>query len=154
MSFKYSKFQKYAINWLTFFSVLCFVNSILVIKFGFLGDFGAILIFTLPFAHMGLIIVPLFVYRGYAYITGNYLSKDEQYIKSNHPDIWKKIHPRNDYTFTFLGGSRFIKGRYDDGSDDQLNQIKFNCKVKTNLMCWPFLLILVVWLFNLLLIFL
>ena len=153
MIFKYSKIQKYAIKWLIFFSALCFANSILVIKFGFLGDIGALLIFILPFAHVGLIVVPTMVYGWHRWITDNYIGNDEQYIKDNYPFIWKKLRPWGDNSISSLGSIRFIKSRYDDGTDDRLNRIKFDYKVNGNLMCWPFLLTLVVWLFNLLLIF-
>ena len=151
--FKYSKCQKYAIKWLTFFSILCFVNSILVIKFGFFGDIGGLSIFILPFAHLSLIVVPFIFYSWYRLFRDKYIGSDEQYIKDNYPVIWKKLRPRGDYTFNSFASIRFIKGKYDDGTDDRLNHIKFKNKVNGNLMCWPFLLTVVVWLFNILLIF-
>lgn len=152
MSFKYSKYQKYVIKWLIFFSVLCFVNSILVIQFGFFGYIGALLIFILPFAHLGLIVVYSMIYGFYRLIKGNYIGKDEQYIKTNYPEIWKKLRPMGDYSHNTFATIRFIKGRYNNGTDDRLNKIKFKYKVNSNLACWPFLLTLVIWLFNILLI--
>ena len=152
MSFKYSKIQKNAIIWLTFFSVLCFVNSILVIKFGLFGDIGALLIFILPFAHLGLIAVFFIVYAWYRLIRKKDIGSYEQYIKDNYLVIWKKLHPRGDYSINTFATIRFIKGRYDDETDKRLNRIKFDYKVNGNLICWPFLLTAVVWLFNILLI--
>jgi len=152
MRFKYSKFQKHAIKWLTFFSVLCFVNSILVIKFGFLDDNSCFFAFILPFAHTGLIVVSLMVYSAYRWSTDSFIGKDEQYIKCNYPIIWKKLRPWGDCSGNGFATMRFIKGKYDDGTDDKLNHIKFNYKVNMNLTCWTFFLTAVVWFFNLLLI--
>lgn len=152
MSFKYSKFQKYAIKWLIFFSALCFINSILVIEFGFFDDDGYFLAFILPFIHLGLITISFIAYSLYKLIRGRWLGGNERYIKCNYPVIWKKLHPWGDCSrnsFTFL---RFIKDRYDDGTDDRLNQIKFEYKVGSNLICWPFVLTAGIWFSNLFLI--
>ncbi|UCE98651.1 MAG: hypothetical protein JSV82_05525 [Planctomycetota bacterium] len=42
----------------------------------------------------------------------------------------------------------FIRGRFDDGSDRKLNQIKLSIKYLPWLMLWAFLLSPVVWIFN------
>lgn len=156
---EYSKFQKYAIKWLAFFSIFCFVNSIVVIKFHFLDNVGYFLAFILPFAHCAVIFVTYILYNWYGCFMAFFrndahylIGKDEQYIKSYHPIIWKKLHPWGDYSHNSFTFSRFIKGNYDDGTDDKLSQIKFKYKVNTNLMLWPFFLVLVIWFFNLLLI--
>jgi len=152
MTFEYSQFQKYAIRWLTVFSMLCGANSVLVIVFGIWNFDGYFLAFILPFAHLFVVVVFYMVFGFYQLLTGRWIGDDEQYIKSNHPIIWKKLHPWGDNSRNDFTTIRFIKSRYDDGTDERLNQIKFRYKVNSNLMCWPFLLTLVIWISNLLLI--
>jgi len=152
MRFKYSKFQKLAIKWLTFFLTLCFVNSILAIKFDFLDDYSYSFAFILPFAHTALIIVSVMVYAGYRWAKDNFIGKNEQYIKCYYPVIWKKLRPGGDFSYNIYAATRFLKGEYDDGTDDKLNHIKLNYKVNKNLIYWAFFLTVVVWLFNFLLV--
>jgi hypothetical protein len=92
------------------------------------------------------------VFGFYKIFTGRWFDDDEQYIKSNHPVAWKKLHPWGDTSYCGFTYFRFIKGKYDDGTDERLNRIKFKRKVNSNLMFWPFLLTLVIWISNLLLI--
>ena len=152
MAFEYSQFQKYAIRWLTAFSILCGVNSVLVIVFGIWSFDGYFLAFILPFAHLFVVVAFYMVFGFYKFFTGRWIGDDEQYIKSNHPIIWKKLHPWGDNSYNSFTFIRFIKSRYDDGADEKLNHIKFKYKVNSNLMCWPFFLTLVIWISNLLLI--
>ena len=153
MVYKYSQFQKYAIRWLTFFSVFCGVNSVLVIVFGIWNFDGYFLAFILPFAHLAVIAVFYIVFGFYKLLIGRWISDDEQYIKSNHPLIWDKLRTWGDYSYNTFTIIRFIKGKYDDGTDGRLNQIKFKYKVNLNLLCWPCLLTAVIWISNILLIF-
>jgi hypothetical protein len=98
-----SKFEKYAIRWLTFFSILCVVNSVLVIVFGVWNFNGYLLAFILPFINMAIIVVFYMLFSFYKYFC--------QWI---HEDEWDIMSPL--------------------------------------LMWWPFLLTLIIWAFNLLLI--
>ena len=152
MAFEYSKFQKYAIRWLTIFSILCVINSILVIVFGFWNFNGYFIAFILPFAHLCVVYVFYIVFVFNKILTGRWLGADERYIKSNYPNIWEKLHPWGDYSVNSFTAIRFLKNKYDDGTDERLNQIKFRYKVNSNLLLWPFFLTLVIWMSNLLLI--
>jgi hypothetical protein len=74
---------------------------------------------------------------------------DIKYIKIMYPEIWKRIYPRghtmHQNPFAHM---LFIRGKYDDGTDERLNEIKFKIKLYQNLVGWPFLLTIVIWLFN------
>ena len=149
MEYRYSKFQKFAIKWLTFFTIACFVNSVLVIKYGFWDGDNCVLAFLLPFAHCGVIVVSMMGYAIYWHFSGRQTSDpDSQYIKTNYPDIWKRFHPWGDYSCNTFASVLFIRGKYDDGTDERLNQIKFRTKVNQNLLGWPFLLTIMVWIFS------
>ena len=152
MAFEYSKFQKYAIRWLTIFSILCVVNSILVIVFGFWNFNGYFLAFILPFTHLGVVYVFYLVFILYKIRTGQLFDDYEQYIKNNYPIIWEKLHPWGDFSQNTFAATGFIRSRYDDGTDEKLNNIKFRYKVNKDLLSWPFYLTLVIWMSNLLLI--
>lgn len=153
MDSKYSTFQKCYILWMTFFTVLCFVNSVLVIKFDYFDFNAEVFAFLLPFVHVGIIIVCSMVYVMFRWCRDSFIGDDEQYIKSNYPDVWKKLRPWGDTSHNGFTTLRFIKGKYDDGTDDRLNLIKSKYIIRQNLIGWPFLLILVVWIFNFVLIF-
>ena len=65
MAHKYTKFQRIAIKWLTFFTIACLVNSVLVIKYRFWGLAGFYLAFLLPFGHLAIITSCLMAYGLY-----------------------------------------------------------------------------------------
>lgn len=149
MARRYTKFQRIAIKWLTFFTIVCFVNSVLVIKYGFWDWDGCFLAFLLPFGHLVIATVYLMGYGLYWYTSGGPGSDpDSQYIKTNYPTIWKRLHPWGDWLNNAWAWGPFIRGKYDDGTDNRLNEIKFKTKVMQNLAGWPFLLTCVVWMFN------
>ncbi len=79
------------------------------------------------------------------------------YIRDNYPDIWAKVWRKdssNPVPYNTFALSAFIKGKYDNGSDEELNKIKLRIKAKQNLMAAPLALTAVVWIFSILLLFL
>jgi len=149
MAHKYTKFQRIGIKWLTFFTIVCLVNSVLVIKYRFWGLAGFYLAFLLAFGHLAIITSCLMAYGLYWHLTDRQArDPDSQYIKANYPEIWRRFHPRGDRSQNTFASIPFIRDKYDDGTDDRLNEIKFKTKVLQNLAGWPFLLTIVVWLFN------
>lgn len=157
MSHRYSKFQKLAIKWLLFFTIVCFTNSILVIGFElYTGDeYLAPLMngryslpYLLPFAHCGIVLVCYVVYSGYKGTIGKETGMWDKYIEEHYPDIWKRFHPWGPRSWSTFYGLPFVMGKYDDGSDERLNRIKFDSKVNSLLLLWTMLLSPVVWVFN------
>lgn len=101
-------------------------------------------IVLLPMANCALFWAVLFVQSWPWRPTG--LDEYSAYIKSQHPDVWRRLHPWGDYSFGSSSTVAFIAGRYDDGSDEQLNFIKAGLKRLNYLLMWPFLLIPATWL--------
>ena len=101
----------------------------------------------LPFANLGMIWLILVGYGIYWW--SNYDKYSEtKYLKSNYPKIWKKLHPWGDVSINGFAGLFFIYGKYDDGSDEHLNQIKQNQKENLKMMSWVFFLVPAVWFMN------
>jgi hypothetical protein len=52
-----------------------------------------------------------------------WLGSDSDYVKENYPEIWKLFAPHlQSWRVTPL--LRFLRGRYDDGTDERLNRVK------------------------------
>ena len=71
------------------------------------------------------------------------------YIKKSYPGIWTKLHPWGDFShngFAYIG---FLLGRYDDGTDGNLNRIREKQKRGTKILLWVFFLVPAVWIINL-----
>jgi len=64
-----------------------------------------------------------------------------------HDSLLSEFGP-GDQSHNTFASIPFIRDKYDDRTDDRLNEIKFKTKVLQNLAGWPFLLTIVVWLFN------
>ena len=143
MRHKYTRFQKIAIAWLKFFTVACFANSVLVIKYGFWDWDGCFFAFLLPFLHVMAFVLFLIGFDAYHRLRGGEtVDPDAKYIEENYPDIWKRYRPRDGDTrrliipfgpFGYPEASRFIRGKYDDGTDQRLNEIKLRVKLDENL---------------------
>lgn len=150
MKYKYSKLQILAIGWLVCFTTICFINSTFVICLELYGseDYG--FAFSLPFIHCGVAWIFIIVRSVWWYTSGIRTLFMDRYIEENYPDIWKRLHPWWPVPSARLtrDGLNFIRGRYDNGTDEKLNQIKFTIRVNYYLTLWPFLLILMIWLFS------
>ena len=143
IKYKYSKIQKVFITWEILFTVAWFANSVLYIKYEFYyvsRDFA----YTLPAVHN--FIVCLFVGFFYPRHHPNGTAWDP-YIKDNYQDIWKRFHHAHILCNPTIVDS-FCKGKYDDGTDKRLNQIKSSVKVYENLFLWPFLSLIILFIFN------
>ncbi len=69
-----------------------------------------------------------------------YKSRNE-YIKTAYPDIWKKLHPWGDRSVNNFADWAFFAGKYDDGKDSKLNDIKLYFVTSGLLIAWPFFII-------------
>ncbi len=83
MRHKHTRFQKIAIAWLKFFTVACFADSVLVIKYRFWGLAGFYAAFLLPFGHLAILALCLMAYSLY-WILSDRQSSDpgSQYVKT------------------------------------------------------------------------
>lgn len=136
----YTKFQKLLTIWFSLFTFICLVNTIVLFFRG--PDYSGVVIFV-PFAHLMAVVVVYMVYSLYWWF---HIAKnpDLQYIKNKYPDIWKRLHPWGDYSINGFASILFHAGKYDDGSDENLNRIKAYGRIQQRLIAWPFLLMIVV----------
>jgi len=143
MKYKYSKIQKVFITWEILFTVAWFVNSVLYIKYEYYyvsRDFA----YTLPAIHNFIVCVFIGFFYPRRHPSG---TAYDPYIKDNYPDIWKHLHhQRIECNPTTV--LSFCKGEYDDGTDKRLNQIKSSVKVYENLIIWPFLSVVILFIVN------
>jgi hypothetical protein len=101
----------------------------------------------LPFVHCAIVAVSFSIY-----CLLNVDNRDSLYIKNNYPQIWKKLHPWGDLSRNNISDLAYIKGKYDDGSDEELNNIKSNRRVTTQVILRTFLLVPVSWMINIIVI--
>ena len=160
LKFRYTKLHKLAFKWLFFFTIACFINSILVIGFELYSGDEYLdplmngrysLPYILPFAHCLIVFICLVIYSAIQGTRGKETGIWDKYIEQNYPEIWKRFHPWGPRSYSNFCVLPFLMGKYDDGSDERLNRIKFDGKVNSILLLWTFFLILVVWIFNLIL---
>ena len=146
--YEYTTFQSYALKWLKIFSGICLINSFLL--FFFNGpeypNYEEFSMF-LPFAHCGIVCIFLIIYGIYDWINLD-KNADAQYIKNNYQKIWNNLHPWGDYSYNSLASIQFLRGKYDDGSDEKLNKIKFSHKINFKLILWTFFLVPIIWFIN------
>lgn len=145
----YPKFRKYIVLWMRIFTPIALSNAVLLYFFNApeYPTYENISI-LLPFANCGAMCGVFMIYGVYWWSNyDNYI--ETQYLKEKYPEIWKKLHPWGDWSVNGFAGLFFIFGRYDDGSDDKLNQIKLNQKANAKLLCWIFFLVPVSWVLNL-----
>ena len=140
-----------ASRWLVVFSALCFVNAIVL---GFVaaldGPQGYLEISMLaPFAHCGIWWVILIVHSLLHSVAGKQSNPDNEYLKKEHPEIWSKLHPWGDSSHNGFAGVGFLLGRYDNGSDEELNRIRDKQKRFGKILLWVFFLVPAVWILNL-----
>ncbi|MFC1738544.1 hypothetical protein ACFL1G_05785 [Planctomycetota bacterium] len=88
------------------------------------------------------------VYTSYLHTKGTPTGIYDKYIQEHYPEIWKRFHPWGDRSYSNIYYLPFLRGKYDDGSDERLNRIKFDGKVNSILLLWTFLLNPVIWIFN------
>jgi len=118
MKYKYNKMQKTIIGLEVLYTIGCILNLIIIHTHGFYGSMFISNIFH--FLGLTLLSIIIVVVMPKYYVTGTY---NDTYIKNNHPDIWKLLHfpGRDNYP---QNRNKFCKGCYDDGTDEQLNQIQ------------------------------
>jgi hypothetical protein len=101
----------------------------------------------LPVVNLGVMWGMFGIYSLYWW--ANYSEYPEtKYLKANHPEIWKKLHPWGDFSINSFATLSLVFGRYDDGTDYTLNEIKLNRKANLKMLAWIFLLVPVSWLLN------
>lgn len=140
MKHKLSKGQKLAIIWLVFSTIVLYVNSILAIKYELYGTQEHYkFAFLLPMIHLGSITLFGFVCYCYSESPNCKWRKDDEYIKQNYPEIWNRLHTGITGKVSSLygnsfAGSKFITGKFDNGTDDRLNRIKFSVRFGQNII--------------------
>lgn len=75
-------------------------------------------------------------------------TEDNDCIKNTHPSIWKELHPFGDSSRNSIAGLMFSRGKYDDGSDEKLNQIKFKQWVYFKLIMGTLIMVPLLWCCN------
>jgi len=149
MAYTYSRWQRMAIVWLSFFSVVCVVNSILVIRFGIWNFDGDSFAYVLPFAHTVVVVVTAMARTTWMFGRGTLgRDPDSLYIRENYPEIWRKLHPLGGNSWNGVAANRFLRFKYDDGADERLNDIRIRLNINGYLLCWPFFITMGVWLLN------
>jgi len=139
------------------YTIICFINSLLVIKYKLYGNEDCDFAMGFPFmVFAAFVIIIQIIGSIYIYKQGMWLGIDSEYVKENYPDIWKRTVP------FWAGGSlfggwfgshmAFIRGKYDDGTDERLNLIKNEVKTNQNLIGGAFLTLLFIEFVNMLLI--
>ena len=151
MRYQFTKLQRITILWFIFFTLSCLINSFVVFKYVRSDETAFTAAFLPPFIHCGIIVVCYLGFGIRRWIFG-IINNDEQYIKVNHPQIWKKLHPWGDCSQNSFGHLGFIAGNYDDGTDERLAEIKRKFNVNIILLLYPFVLTLWIWLLNVFLI--
>lgn len=134
------RFQRAVSRWLYFATAACLIAPLSI---PLLGKESAPLILGLPMVVCLGFWLALTV-QGWAW-RPNGLDEHSRYIKENHPEIWRKLHPNSDFTSNTFTNYCFALGHYDDGSDPRLNGIKSGMKRLNRLVIWPFLLIPATW---------
>ena len=149
--------QKALAAWYCYFFIICLINSVLIFVFRLYDD-DFYLAFFLPFAHLGIAVVGYIIWgltntvKTLSYSYG-LLSDENKYIIEKYPTIWLKLHPLGEFSRNDFAFIAFLRGKYDDGSDDKLNEIKYMGQVRFSLVLLPFFIVLSVWLINIFLIF-
>jgi uncharacterized membrane protein YbhN (UPF0104 family) len=77
-----------------------------------------------------------------------------QYLEKQMPDLWKRLHPWGNYSHNGFAYISFLRGKYDNGSDQKLNIIKRNEKENVLFLLWVLLLTPLSWGVNVSIIFL
>ena len=72
-------------------------------------------------------------------------SEDNDCIKNTYPSIWKELRPFNDSSRNSFSGLMFSRGKFDNGSDEKLNQIKFKQLVYFKLIMGTLIMLPVLW---------
>ena len=146
------KYQRRFLQVLIITSILSVVNSILVFKFELYGgeDHGFAIGFT--FIVFTVVLISFSIFWHAHFVPYNkWLGTDSEYVKENYPDIWKRVAPHLQALRNPLFFFRFIRGHYDDGTDERLNRIKQEMKDNQNLIAGGFLLLVGTELFNVIL---
>ena len=111
--------QRIAINWLKVFSIVCIINLLPIFFLG--GEYSTISL-LLPFLH-------ILVFNIVVRIATQDISKEkDSYIKEKYPEIWKKLKPFGQFSYSVLSDLEFMDGKYDAGDDEILNKIRNSYK--------------------------
>jgi hypothetical protein len=138
---KYTKSQKILIVWFPLFTGICFLNILAL----YLKVYGHVsIVILLPFIHLLMVtiisIIRLICWRLKIYKDPNY-----EYIKNSYPDIWIRIFSAGDNrTGNNFAAFSFLRGKYDDGSDNKLNQVKTNIRLNILFVLWAWAIMLMV----------
>ena len=130
----------FLLGWL-FTIIICVTNSFLVIKYQLYGGESGGFAMVLPFLAMGVLLGAYGIYL--------WMGKRDifsEYVKSNYPEIRRNVADTRIWTLGF-----FIRGKYDDGTDEKLNQIKLEAKKNRTLIIGTFSSIYIIEMFNLVL---
>ncbi len=147
-NFKYTKLQKNYANWLKLFFIGCLANSVVLFYNSTNEDYLEFSMMV-PFIHLGIIWFFIITHT-ICYWIRQKIDEDSMYIKENYPSIWKKLHPVGDFSRDSFAGIQFLRGKYDDGTDEKLNQIKFSQIQNTKLILGTFFMVPVIWFCNIL----
>lgn len=103
-------------TWLRWFAPLALVAS-----FGlpWLGDTGLGIAVFLPLSHAA-VFAGVQMFRSWRTAADD----DDDYIRDHHPRIWRWLHPMGRFSYNSFASFNFLRGRYDDGTDERLQQIK------------------------------
>ncbi len=141
----YPGFRKYILLWMKIFTPICLALSVSLYffhgpEYSSYENFSILL----PFVNLVVIYLIFGVYSIYwRFHYDEYY--ETQYLKTNYPKIWKKLHPWGDCSVNGFASLFFMYGKYDDGSDMDVIYIRQNQKENLKMLLWVFLLVPVSW---------
>ena len=142
MKYIYTPLQKLAIKGLILFIPVSALNSWLVIfkeLYGVGDDYWFATAF--PFFTMFFSFISCIVYFQIRFFFLHKITKDWQYVKDHYPQIFEKLDPLFQFgKYSKINHYNFLKGKFDDGKDEKLNQIKFSIKATRRLLVIAFIL--------------
>ncbi len=141
----YPRFRKYIALWMKIFTPICLALSASL--YFFHGPrYSSYENFSIMLPFVNVAIVWLFFGGYFIYWWFHYDEYYEtQYLKTNYPKIWKKLHPWGDFSVNNFASLFFMYGKYDDGTDIHLVYIRQNQKENLKMILWVFFLVPVSW---------
>lgn len=146
IDFHNTLYQRYGYTWLKIIIIVCCINSFLL--FIFKSTKFQLFAMLFPFVNCGIIDI-IFIVIVFFKLKEYGKDKSSEYIRKTHPNIWKRLHPLGKYSHNFFAYWSLIRGKFDDGSDEKLNEIKSSEKAKVHFILWVNLLTPFFWVVNL-----
>ncbi|MGA1870962.1 MAG: hypothetical protein ACMUJM_20690 [bacterium] len=137
--------QKRFFAWLKIFTAICVFHSVIILIFCQNQWMYYFVIYAMiaPFVHGIVFAMGLNIYAAIHFNKGTSM----EYIQEKHPEIWYKISKHGAWGAHYTIAS-FVKGKYDDGKDKRLNEIKHRLQKTRWMVAWSFFLIFGSWMLN------